>query len=252
MTASRDRPLAGRVVVTTREHAGELDRELASLGATVVHVPLIEVADPDDGGAALRRALADLGRFDRVVVTSPNGARCVGAAVRDAAVATAAVGAATASTLSALTGRPVDLVPTRQLALGLLEAFDAHVPTPERILVAQADRAAVTLVDGLRERGHDVTVVTAYRTIARRPGADELRDAVHADAIVFVSGSAAASWAEALADVVPPDPGPLVCVIGPSTDAVARDAGLKVHVVAADHSVDGVVAALAAALAPSA
>jgi uroporphyrinogen-III synthase len=37
-------------------------------------------------------------------------------------------------------------------------------------------------------------------------------------------------------------------VIGPSTAAVAADAGIKVSVVAADHSIDGLTAAIVGAL----
>ena len=42
------RPLIGRSVVTTREHRGRLDSLLARAGADVIHVPLIEVAEPLD------------------------------------------------------------------------------------------------------------------------------------------------------------------------------------------------------------
>ena len=49
-----ERPLHGRRVVTTRDEPGELDRLLAEAGADVVHVPLIEIAEPEDDGAELR------------------------------------------------------------------------------------------------------------------------------------------------------------------------------------------------------
>ena len=48
--------LAGRRIVITRaaEQAGQLRALLEAEGATVVEVPTIAVADPPDGGAALR------------------------------------------------------------------------------------------------------------------------------------------------------------------------------------------------------
>ena len=53
------RPLAGRTVVVTRERPGELGRLLVDAGADLVHLPLIAVAPPADGGAALDAALAE-------------------------------------------------------------------------------------------------------------------------------------------------------------------------------------------------
>ena len=64
------RPLAGRRVVVTRasEQAGDLVERLVVLGAQPVEVPLIEIIDPPDGGAALRDAVD--GAVDWIVVTS--------------------------------------------------------------------------------------------------------------------------------------------------------------------------------------
>lgn len=234
-------PLAGRRVVVTRaaEQAGPLVRALVERGATVVEVPLIEIADPDDRGAALAAALARLDRYDWVVVTSPNGAR----RVRDALSTRppgrprlAAVGAATADAL----GRAVDLVPRRQVAEGLL----AELPDgPGRVLLVQGDRARTVVADQLRDRGWQVDAVVAYRTLA--VSAVTLPpEARSADAVTFTSGSTAEAWASAVGTWTPP----VVVAIGPVTARVAARAGLKVTHVAADHSLDGVVAALEAAL----
>lgn len=228
-------PLAGRRIVTTRDAPGQLDDLLAAAGATVVHVPLIEIVDPPDGGAALVAALDRLGDHDWLVVTSRHGAARVGAAARGSSVRTAAVGTATAAVLAAATGRPVDLVPAVQRAEALVEVFP---PGPARVLVAQADIAEPTLVEGLRARGCTVTAVTAYATRARRPTSDELETALRADAVAFASGSAASAWAESIGTLTPPE----VLAIGPTTARTAAAAGLKVTAVAADHSVQGLVA----------
>jgi uroporphyrinogen-III synthase len=106
------------------------------------------------------------------------------------------------------------------------------------VLVAQGDLAEPTLVDGLRRRGCTVTAVTAYATRTRHPSADERAAALDADAVVFASGSAATAWARAMGTATPAK----VLVIGPTTARVAREAGLKVSAVAADHSVQGLVA----------
>ncbi len=242
------RPLEGCRVVVTRERPGTLARLLRDRGADVVHVPLIEVVDPSDGGAALSAALAEPSDIDWVMVTSAAGAERVAAELTPAtaaAVRIGAVGSATAERFDELIGRPADLVPDRQVAAALAAAFvELEHPGPQRVLVAQADRAGGDLVDGLRAGGHDVHVVTAYRTRLRTPTAEERVRLADSDAVLFASGSAASSWASALgAEAVVAAP-PIVVAIGPSTAAVARDNGLKVSAVAADHSVPGIVAEL--------
>jgi uroporphyrinogen-III synthase len=231
-------------VVVTRERPGELGRLLAEAGADVVHLPLVATAPPDDDGAALAAALADLRRHDWLVVTSPAGAERVAAAAAEVpSVRLAAVGASTAAALEAGTARPVDLVPTVQSAAGLVAAF-ADVDPPARVLAALADRAASTLAEGLRAQGHDVTVVTAYRTVLVTPDEDDLARAASADALVLASGSAALGWRQAWGDRVEEHTPGTVVAIGPRTAAAARESGLKVDAVAADHSFGGLVATM--------
>ena len=234
--------LDGCRVVITRERPGELGAMLARRGAVVVHVPLIEVVEPADGGRALNGALAALDDYDWLIVTSPAGAERVGAAARSSAgVRLAAVGTATAQVLERESGRRVDLVPDVQRAEALAERFVAESPSGRRILIAQADIAAPTLADTLRLAGHRVTTVTAYRTVARPPATDAGFDAgSDADAVLFASGSSVESWCSAFGPTGPP----LRVAIGPSTAAVARRLGLKLSGVASDHSVEGLVTEL--------
>jgi uroporphyrinogen-III synthase len=233
--------LHGCTVVVTRERLGELGRLLTVADATVVHVPLIEVVDVD---SAEQRVLADALQQspDWVVATSAAGAERIAPHIlKESDVQLAVVGTATAQRLTQLTGRTVDLVPDAQLAVELVAAFNRVNPAPQRVVVAQADRAATVLADGLRENGHDVTVVTAYRTEVRHPADFDVQRIEAADAITFASGSAATSWAEALgrrASMLLPR---LVVAIGPSTADAAAKSGLKVTHVAADHSLAGLI-----------
>jgi uroporphyrinogen-III synthase len=237
-------PLAGRRVVTTRDAPGDVDRLLAAAGADVVHVPLIEIVDAADGGAALDAHLARLDGYTWLVVTSRHGARRVGAGAAAASVGLAAVGTATASVLAELAGRAVDVVPAVQTAAGLLAAFPASAPAGERILLAQADRAGDELAEGLRHLGYRVDVVEAYRTVLRRPSLDELAAALDADAVAFASGSAVQSWIDAIGVRTPP----CAVAIGPSTAATADRLGLAITHVAAEHDVAGLVAAVVDAI----
>lgn len=236
------RPLSGRRVVTTRDRRGRLDSQLAAAGADVVHVPLISIEpNADDRLAA---ALADLASFDWLVVTSQHGARQMGVAAAAPSVRLAAVGARTAAVLEELAGRPVDVVPERQTAADLVDAMGAH---HGRVLVAQADRADTTLVDGLVAHGFDVEAVTAYRTALRLPTWQQRRAALSADAVGFASGSAAEAWVDAIGTETPP----IAAAIGPTTSAAADARGLKITHVAADHDVEGLVTVIVTALAAS-
>jgi len=231
-------PLTGCRVIVTRERPGELATLLEARGATVVHVPLIQVVEPFDQGEALARELERLGEFDWLVVTSPAGAERVGVAAAGApSVRLAVVGTSTADVLATAAGRPVDLVPATQRSQALLEELCVVAAPAQRFLVAQADRADDTLAAGLRRAGHEVSSVVAYRTVLRAPDPAAIAGA---DAVIFASGSAARAWFDTLGDTVPP----IVVSIGPTTSAVAEELGLKVTSTAADHSLGGLVSEL--------
>jgi uroporphyrinogen-III synthase len=239
--------LAGRTIVVTRatEQAGALRSRLAAEGAAVIEVPTIAVLDALDGGRALARALA--APWDWVVVTSPNGVRRLAVAAGTAAVSlsglrVAVIGPGTADALRAAGVEPA-LVPVRAVAEGLVDEFPAG---PGRVLVTQGDRARPTLVEGLRAHGWVVHPVVAYRTVDAPVPAEQLDGARRADAIAFTSGSTVEGWVSAAGPEATP---PIVVSIGPVTTATANRLGVTVHATAEPHTLDGIVDALAVALA---
>ena len=244
--------LAGRRVIVTREHPGELADLLAERGAEMVHVPLIGVGDPADGGGALQRELERLDTFDWLVVTSREGARRVGTAAASTGARLAAVGSATARELTATSGRRVEVVPEIQRADALAAAIvdaSSEVTDGLRVLVAQADLATGELGEVLRAAGLTVVEVTAYRTavaesITSPEAASIAASVVDADAVLFASGSAVRGWISAVGQVTPP----VVIAIGPSTAGVVSELGLDLTAVAADHSLEGLVNELEARL----
>lgn len=228
--------LEGVTVATTRDAPSELDHLLAEQGAAVIHVPLIEIVDDD----ALAPVLADLGRYDWLVVTSQHGASRVGPAARaHPGLKLAAVGTATATTLARSAGRRVDIVPAVQRAAALIETLGLAVANTT-VLVAQADIAPPELVEGLRSNGATVDSVIAYSTRPRTPTPNERQRLLGADAVTFASGSAVRAWVSAIGVEAPA----VVVAIGPSTAATAYDLGLAVSRVAPEHSVPGLVAAV--------
>lgn len=228
-------PLAGRVVVTTRDRPGRLDRLLAEAGATVLHVPLISI-EPIAG--------ADVRVDDAawLVVTSQHGAEAVGRlAAGRTALRLAAVGTRTAEVLAERSGRAVDLVPSRQTAADLVAAFPAG---NGRVVLALGDLASSELADGLSERGWSVDTYVVYRTTPEVPDPDVRAVVLGADAVAFASGSAASGWAAAIGRDTPP----VVVAIGPTTADAARACGLAVTHVAATHDLEGLTSAVVAAL----
>ncbi len=245
------RPLFGTTVVVTRARAqaSAMTARLHALGAAVVEVPTIVIDDPDDGGAALRDALADVRSYDWLVVTSANGAERVLACLRDArelgGVRLAAIGPGTARALAA--GNVVaDLVPARFVAEGLLEEFPPPTEADRgRVLIARAAVARDALPDGLRALGWHVDVVDAYQTRSATPSDSMLEAAARAHVIAFTSSSTVERFlGVAGAARVPP----IVACIGPVTAATARHLGLTVHVEAEVHSIDGLIDAITEAV----
>ena len=237
------RPLLGRRVVVTRARAqaSNLVEKLRALGAETVELPTIEITDPADGGEALRAAVP--ASYDWVAFTSVNAVERTFAGLRDArAFGTAQVAAVGPGTAGALATRGVvaDLVPPSAVAEALVEAFPAGAG---RVLLPQAAAARPVVADGLRAKGWTVDVVEAYRTVPARPTDEALGAAAKADAIAFTSSSTVTSWL-ALGATLPP----VVACIGPVTAATAAEHNVPVTVVAAEHTLDGLVDALVGAL----
>jgi uroporphyrinogen-III synthase len=248
-------PLSGRVVVVTRPRASAagLAAALRARGARVVFAPLIRTAPPRSW-RALDAALRGMSRFDAAVFASATAAdalfaraRVLGLRPRPPRVV-AAVGPATARALTALGWRPT-LVPADRRAEGLARAL--RLPRGARVLLPRAERGREALPRLLARAGARVTAATAYRTLADAAGRRTLRRALAdgADAVLFASGSAAASAASALGSARARRVfrTRLAVAIGPTTAAALRAAGIR-PVVAARADAESLAAAAARAL----
>ncbi len=239
------------VVTRTRDQASQLSTALRAEGAGPIEVPVIEIGEPADGGAALRKAAESAAAYDWVVLTSPNGAERFVRLLRDARdlgrARVAAIGPGTAAAL-ARHGVVADLVPNEYIAEALLDALPPPGPDGSgRLLLARASVARGVLPDGLRSRGWHVDVVAAYETRPLVATADRRAAVADADAITFTSSSTVSNFVAAFGvDAVPP----LVACIGPVTAATARALGIEPAVVASDHTIAGLVDAMVAHVRP--
>ena len=248
------RPLQGRSVVVTRApaQATMLSRALATAGAHVIELPVIDIADVPEERASLQRAADSVADYQWLAFTSVNAVERFVPLVHDlrslATTRLAAVGRATASALAAHQ-LPADLVPTRSNAEGLVDELP---PADDggRVLFVKAAGAGETLRAGLAAKGWEVDEVVAYRTVdGPTPRAEVAATVAEADVVTFASASAVAAYLRLRdsAGRALPVP-PVVACIGSSTSVAARAAGLSVAVEPSLATMEALVVAIAAHL----
>ncbi len=250
------KPLYGLHVVVTRPEgrADALIERLERLGATVLHAPTIRIADPPSS-TALDAALRHLPSYDWIVWTSANGVSRTFARLAalgldpDAprACQLAVIGGATARALAAF-GHTADLVPPEAVAESLRDVLiAAGVGAGSRVLLPQPVTSRDVLAVGLRAAGAVVDVAPAYQTKPNTEAADDVRRWLAAgriDCALVTSPSTVRGLLELLGgDAETLRRIPLAC-IGPVTADAVRALGIEPALVAAEHTNDGLVAAL--------
>ncbi len=262
------RPLFGKRVVVTRARAqaSGLAKTLRDLGAAVVELPAIRI-EPTIESEEVRRAVARIGDYALIVLTSPNGVRLLFEAMREAGLdaralgspkrqqvgevgssaaenpgtTVAAIGPGTARALSRC-GINADIIPERFVAESLVEALAKLDVAGRKVLVARAAEARDVIPEHLEGRGAEVDVVALYETVREQPDAEAIEAAQSADYVTFTSSSTVRNLTEALGDRFPKDA--RIVSIGPVTSEAAIEAGLEVDVEAERHDIDGLLAAL--------
>ncbi len=244
-------PLFGQRIIVTRDRrqSSMLAEPLEALGAEILFVPLIEIADPAESGS-LDHAIQNLASYDWLIFTSVNGVRHFVEALdrsdrdlRNLKAKLCAIGSSTRAAVEALHLR-VDVMPEEYVAESLLEALAGEDLKGKRILLPRAAVARDLVPVTLRERGAVVDVVEAYRTIIPADAAARAKEALahKPDWITFTSSSTVTNLLtvmgrETLAGIK-------VASIGPVTSATAREAGLTVSVEADPHTIEGLVDAI--------
>jgi len=242
------KPLWGLRLLVTRPggQAEALSRMLRDAGAEPVQFPCIEVRllPPDAQG------LAALGiPHDWILFVSANAVNAAAAYLRAAqrdwralpAGRIGVVGPGTAASLEAF-GFAADFMPSRYTVSALAE----ELPGPlegKRILLPGRREVNASLRDGLTQRGARLTVWPIYEIVTPQPTA-ALADLAQPrlDVVTLTSSSAAKGFVELGGAGVVREA--LIACIGPPTADTARGLGLKVGIVAEEHTVRGLVAAI--------
>jgi uroporphyrinogen III methyltransferase/synthase len=244
------RPLYGKRIVVTRARAqvSRLAGTLRSLGAEVIELPAIRI-EPRLDTPEVRDAVAAIGTYALICLTSPNGVRllfeALGAHGLDArALANATVAAIGPGTAAALAERGViaDIVPERYVAESLAAALEQVDVAGRPVLIARASEARELLPQALADRGANVDVVALYETVREDPDPEAIAAAQSADYVTFTSSSTVRNLLAAVGDRFPRSA--RIVSIGPVTSETAREAGLDVHVEADRHDPAGLVEAL--------
>lgn len=255
-----NRPLCGKRIIVTRARAqaSDLIELLEEYGADCIQCPAISIRELDDY-TRLDSAIAELDSYHWLIFTSVNGVehfyRRLYRSGRDSRalgqVKVAAIGSQTAAVL-AEKGIRADFVPGEYRAEGLLAGFDERLDGV-RILIPRALEAREILPRELAGRGACVHVVPAYHTVIEAQEADALKEILRdrrVHAITFTSSSTVKNFLAMLEgeDIHTLLSGVLISAIGPVTAAAAREAGLRVEVVAREYTVKGLADALVEAL----
>ncbi|HUJ75733.1 MAG TPA: hydroxymethylbilane synthase, partial [bacterium] len=240
------KPLTGKRVLVTRarEQASDICMLLSNRGAIPVLLPLIRI-EAAGNAPHIASVISDLASYDWVVFTSVNGIEHFFSRLAEGVLPrkTAAVGPATALALEDRGAAPA-FVPADHSGSGLAHGLVDHEGVSiasRRILLPCAVEHDEEAARILRSAGALVVELPVYRTGAELPAPGEL--AVldgGVQAALFMSGSAARA-AGGLANRLS---GAVVGCIGPSTAEAAREAGLRVDVVPAEHTAEALVAAL--------
>jgi uroporphyrinogen III methyltransferase/synthase len=252
------RPLFGQRVVVTRARAqaGELSRELETLGAEVFEFPTIEIQAPDDFGP-LDGAIRELDYFDWIVFTSVNGVeafverlRYHGLDLRSVPqrAKVAAIGPATAHRVEEA-GLRVDVTPEEYRAEALIEALEDGPLTGKRVLIPRAKVAREILPEKLREAGAEVVVPPAYESVPSSEGKgrlEELLESGEINCVTFTASSTVENFVRAFGEEVAARllSRTRVACIGPITAETARKYNIGVDVEAGEYTIPGLVDAV--------
>jgi uroporphyrinogen III methyltransferase/synthase len=252
-----NRPLFGRrvLVTRTRRQASALIDLLREEGAEPIELPAIEIRETavqSAVDAAIDRLSG--GAYAWVVFTSANGVEAFFHHVRRRGLDARAfngsrvcvIGPGTAAALERY-GLQADLVPEEFIAEAVVQVLAAQGVQGQAVLIPRAEGARTELLEGLVKAGAQVDEVPLYVAAPPAEADPEVVAMIRrgqVDAVTFASSSTVRNLLRLLGgDAAGLERAAVVC-IGPVTADTARACGLRVDVVAVEHSVPGLVEAL--------
>lgn len=253
---SETRPLSGKRILVTRarKQASALSFRLVALGAEVIELPAIEIAQSPEHRQALETAIAGIPKYDWLILTSVNGVdlffdrmQAVGARheILDG-VRIAAIGPETAKAIAGR-GCKVAVTASTYTAEGLLDSLRTQPLSGVRVMLARAEGSRPVLPEGLTKMGASVDEFCTYG--AAGPGniperAIQRLLAGEVDIATFASSSTVKNLVAILEGNVEPLKQTSIACIGPVTAATAEELGLNVAITAREHTIPGLIDAI--------
>lgn len=254
------KPMFGHRILVTREHAEGFER-LEELGAEILEFPTIEIVPPeryDELDAAIDRIPA----YDWLVFTSRNGVKFFfrryferDRDIRDLhGVRICAIGTKTAEEVRKY-GIRLDLIPHEYRAEGLIDAFlkekgaknegSGQLLKDMRFLLPRAEKAREVFPDKVRELGGTIDVPAAYRTVKPEAHGKRLRRFLREGRISVATFTSAATF-DNFREIMGNDAdellkGVAIAVIGPVTAGAVEKAGLRVHIMPEEATIEAMV-----------
>jgi uroporphyrinogen III methyltransferase/synthase len=248
-------PLFGKRVLVTRveEQAKELSQLFLERGAIPVQMPVIRISPPLSW-KKLDQAVINLKSYGWIIFTSVNAVemlwkRLCALNLDSRWLDDTKIGAIGPVTARALEGKGIqpDYLPRIYTSQGFLAGLKKRDIAGCRVLLPRADIAGSELSEGLAKLGARVQQVTTYRTVTATKSNSQAKQMLlrgEIDLITFTSASTVNGLLSILGqrwEVV--KQARLAC-IGPNTAVALADRGLKADIIAVEHTVAGLVAAI--------
>jgi uroporphyrinogen-III synthase len=163
-----------------------------------------------------------------------------------AGICIGAIGPATAKTLEEKGLHP-DYLPKTFTSQGFLAGLSKIDIAGHRVLLPRANIAGNELAEGLIKLGAEVHQVTAYKTAPTKKGVSQGKEMLlrgEIDVVTFTSASTVNSLLAILGQRREVIKRAKLACIGPNTAAVLTENELKADIVAKEHTIPGLVAAI--------
>ena len=250
-----NRPLFGKRILVTRAYhqARALSRLLLEYGAQPIELPAIDIhAMPSTDELDLY--ISSLEHYHWVVFTSVNGVRAFFQRLHDLkldsrvfkGIKIGAIGPATASALEER-GIIPDYLPEAYTSQGFISGLENCNFGGQQVLLPRADIADKELAEGISQLGAEVHEVAVYSTVPAFDAISQARKMLLAgeiDVVTFTSSSTVSNLVAGLKEEGQAMNNAKIACIGPKTADTAARAGLKVDIVASEHTMHGLAAAI--------
>lgn len=253
------KPLFGQRILITREHTESFE-QLEELGAEIIEFHTIKIVPPDSW-TEVDKSIDRIESYNWLILTSANGVKFFFRRlferkrdIRDLkGIKICAVGSKTAEEIHRY-GIRVDLVPEEFNAEGLISSIVQECQNDKestsalsglKFLLPRAEVAREILPDKIRELGGEIDVVTAYRAVRPEIHGKRVKRFLKEGKITIATFTSAATFTNFM-EIAGEDADSLlrdvaIAVIGPVTAGAVKKAGMKVHIMPREATIEAMV-----------